>query len=427
MRLMKVRSFKFSDILTLFYLDEEQKDFDKNITEIDDHDDPEVANGEFIFILDRSGSMGGDRIKSAIAALALFIRSIPPNSKFNIISFGTSHLAMYSSSIKFNNANMEDALNKISSFDANLGGTELYAPIKYVLSQSYDHKCPKNVFVLTDGGISDTQSVLDKVKEYNHHTRVHSFGIGSGASIYLVKELAKEGRGSSTLIADNDPQMKAKVIRALRLASKPAFTNITVDWHENSECNKLYVPQSPVIPSIYEEEPFHYYAILSEKDLSSGTVDLTFFNTIEGDHQTISLKVDASQIENSVDGKEFQLAAKHYISYLKRASSEDKKSRDEEIVSISVKYSVLSNKTAFFGKIKNSTKSTEEMETIEIPIKSLQPQVGPSSHNRMIKCSGFSLSSNLILFWIFLSNNFNVRLNIWDFKKIKYLINFYVN
>ena len=329
--------------------------------------------------------MGGDRIKSAIAALALFIRSIPPNSKFNIISFGSSYVSMYPSSIEFNNANMDDALNRISSFDADLGGTELYAPIEYVLTQSYDHKCPKNVFVLTDGDISDTQRVLDKVKEFNHHTRVHSFGIGSGASIYLVKELAKEGRGSSTLIADNDPQMKAKVIRTLRLASKPAYTNMTADWHENSKSIKLYVPQSPIIPSIYEEEPFYYYAILSEKDLSSGTVDLTFFNTFEGDTQTITLNVNSSQIGFSNDGKEFQLAAKHYISHLKRASSEDKKSRDDEIVSISVKYSVLSNKTAFFGKIKNSTKSTEEMETIEIPIKSLQPHTAPS-HMPMFFC-----------------------------------------
>ena len=345
--------------------------------------------------------MGGDRIKSAIAALALFIRSIPPNSKFNIISFGSSYVSMYPSSIEFNNANMEDALNRISSFGADLGGTELYAPIQYVLTQSYDHKCPKNVFVLTDGGISDTQNVLDKVKEYNHYTRVHSFGIGSGASIYLVKELAKEGRGSSTLIADNDLQMKAKVIRALRLASKPAFTNITVDWHENSECIKLYIPQSPVIPSIYEEEPFHYYAILSEKDLSSGTVDLTFFNTIEGDNQTIRRKVDASQIENSVDGKEFQLAAKHYISHLKRASSEEKKSRDEEIVSISVKYSVLSNKTAFFGKIKNSTKSTEEMETIEIPIKSLQSRAKNLQYRSHNPFSGVSWSCNQIVYFYF--------------------------
>jgi hypothetical protein len=88
---------------------------------------------------------------------------------------------------------------------------------------------------LTDGCISDTEKVLNIIREANHQTRVHSFGIGSGASIYLVKEIAKEGKGSSTLVADEDPNLKAKVIKTLKLASKPAFTGVSANWNMNSE------------------------------------------------------------------------------------------------------------------------------------------------------------------------------------------------
>ena len=44
----------------------------------------------FIFVVDRSGSMGGyGRIEAAIAALKIFIRSLPTDCMFSICSFGS--------------------------------------------------------------------------------------------------------------------------------------------------------------------------------------------------------------------------------------------------------------------------------------------------------------------------------------------------
>lgn len=58
------------------------------------YDEPESATlckGEdfcFIFLVDRSGSMGGKRIEITKEALKLFIQSLPVGSQFAILGFG---------------------------------------------------------------------------------------------------------------------------------------------------------------------------------------------------------------------------------------------------------------------------------------------------------------------------------------------------
>ncbi len=57
-----------------------------------------TAANEFIFILDRSGSMEGARIEQAKLALLIFLKSLPPGSYFNVVSFGSSYSQLFEQS-----------------------------------------------------------------------------------------------------------------------------------------------------------------------------------------------------------------------------------------------------------------------------------------------------------------------------------------
>jgi hypothetical protein len=66
--------------------------------------------GEYIFLLDRSGSMGGDRIKQAKDSLILFLKSLPEASLFNVISFGSEFKRMFKVSVPYTDEHLEEAV-----------------------------------------------------------------------------------------------------------------------------------------------------------------------------------------------------------------------------------------------------------------------------------------------------------------------------
>ena len=179
---------------------------------------------EFIFLVDRSGSMGGEFIRSARETLILFLKSIPPGCSFNIIGFGDNYESLFPSSVPYNQENLDRAIQHAERVDADLGGTELLPPLKFIFGQPLLEGLPRQVLVLTDGSVSNTEACIQEVKRNVESARyipclVHTvvgllwvlsthrcftFGIGSGVSTYLVKGLAQAGNGTAEFIQSGE-------------------------------------------------------------------------------------------------------------------------------------------------------------------------------------------------------------------------------
>lgn len=60
------------------------------------------------------------------------------------------------------------------------------------------------MFILTDGGVSNTQGVIKMVEKSTKYCRVHCIGIGNGASLDLIEGCSKAGKGKYIMISDNE-------------------------------------------------------------------------------------------------------------------------------------------------------------------------------------------------------------------------------
>ncbi|XP_046843080.1 von Willebrand factor A domain-containing protein 5A-like [Xenia sp. Carnegie-2017] len=129
---------------------------------------------EFVFVIDRSGSMAGSYIKDAAETLLLFLKSIPEGCYFNIIGFGSTYVHLFPESVPYNQKNLETAVKHAENLQADLGGTELFDPLKEIFSHAPKKGLPRQVFVLTDGSISNTDSVIQLVEKNSNNSRCFS-------------------------------------------------------------------------------------------------------------------------------------------------------------------------------------------------------------------------------------------------------------
>ena len=63
---------------------------------------------------------------------------------------------MFPSSVRYEDKNVKPATEKVNKMQADLGGTEIYNPLEIILIEKPIQGYPRQVFLLTDGQVSNT-------------------------------------------------------------------------------------------------------------------------------------------------------------------------------------------------------------------------------------------------------------------------------
>jgi len=318
-------------------------------------DDVEVP-GEYIILLDRSGSMTGPKISMAVNAVILFIKSLPANSKFNVVSFGSKFDSVYEESVMNTAENSIRTCEIVKSFDADMGGTELFRPIEWVLSKESDPIYPRTVILVTDGSVSDPINIARYVACNIRSSRIFTLGIGQGASLFLIKEVARAGKGSYELINDIS-LIRSKVVSILEKVMLPYLSNIRLSWRFDE-----IFPNSEELSAIYYNEPLTLYARSTTPIMED--IALTAWNSHKNSTEEFVISKD-NIIEVPGDSIK-KLLAKSKIRYLEKGDWRNDDVRNA-IIDISSSAGVPSMFTSFVAVSENQ-QGEENIQYKPVPV-----------------------------------------------------------
>lgn len=197
-------------------------------------DSYEDSEKEYLFIIDVSGSMEGEKLKETKRAVIECLKQLDVGDKFNIIPFESEFEAMNIKSIDYNDANMKKAIKYINNLRT-LGGTEILNPIKFAL---YEKNTDKTILLFTDGQVGNEDEIIKYVEDNINSSRIFPFGIDTNVNSAFIKRLAKVGNGKEELIQPKE-KIDDKIIRTFARIQTPLLEELEVDYGTNKVIEEI--------------------------------------------------------------------------------------------------------------------------------------------------------------------------------------------
>lgn len=188
---------------------------------------PTSAEGRFVKILvDCSGSMNGDSIHQARAALRRILDSLRPQDHFAIVAFGSTWRNVTAESLPGTPAAITAAREAIRTIHADMGGTELGAALLPLLGRRDADGRQGDVLVVTDGELHDDGLVA---RARAAGGRIFTVGVGCAPGESLLSRLSEQTGGAAEFVTPGD-DIAARIHRHFQRLFQPRVTALKVQW-----------------------------------------------------------------------------------------------------------------------------------------------------------------------------------------------------
>ena len=296
--------------------------------------------GLFIFLIDQSGSMSGKPIDLVKNALTFFFQSLPPNSYFQLIGFGSNFEKYNEKPVPYNKENVKSILQVIEGLKANLGGTNISRPLEIIFNADYkDINLSRNIFLLTDGEVNDKEKCFELIIKNADNFRIHSIGLGNSFDRELIGQCGKLGKGSSSYVSEIE-KVSPVVIECLNKCMRSYLINGKINVKD-----PLF--QYPETNKIMYQDDIINFAYIKKGEITKGKVDLPFIATNPTNNKEINEIISFAEPHTIENG---DILSKIIIGNILKEG----KIEEEKDIELSKKYQILSKNTALYGEIKGN-------------------------------------------------------------------------
>ncbi len=193
----------------------------------------EVQPKTVIFVLDRSGSMSGKKIKQARNALRFVLRNLHEGDLFNIIAYDSEVESFQPELQRFDKEQLDEALAFVDGIESG-GSTNLTGALLRAMKMVPDDSDrPAYVVFLTDGrptaGVTREPKIVQAAADANRAAaRLYTFGLGFDVNSRLLDKLAGGNRGY-TVYVKPDEDIEVSVAKLYRRIEAPALVDVKFD------------------------------------------------------------------------------------------------------------------------------------------------------------------------------------------------------
>ena len=300
---------------------------------------------DVILVLDRSGSMDGEKFQQAQAALRFILGHLNPEDRFHLLAFSTG-VQTYAGGMR-PASEADQAIAWVDGLSAS-GSTDINRALLEAISAA-DAKRPTYLIFLTDGlatvGELDTARILYNIRRVaRSNLRIFTFGIGYDVDTVLLDSLSQENHGLSSYVRP-DESIDEIVSAFYDKISTPVMTDLALDFG-SLPVYDLY-PQP--LPDLFSGSQ----NLVVGRYRGGGQVDVSLTGEVNGEQVRLTFSGQPFSLDSRSDPVDMSMIARIWatrkIGYLLnqvRIGGPDQEIIDQ-IVRLSVRYGIVTPYTSY--------------------------------------------------------------------------------